>query len=340
MMKTNITKSLWLLGATVVFCCLIYPMIIWAIGQTFFPFTANGSMVAGPDGKAVGSLLIAQPFTKDEYFWPRPSAASYDGSAGTSSALASSNYLLRDRVARTIGPIVKYKDGAKAGQLVAPDVEAWFQQDRYQGQPHIVAQWADNHNELAQGWVSADPTHAQYVNDWAKAHKGIVADWIKQNPATPQPQASDLAVLFFENFSKDNPGKFPSTVTKPTSDGKTTTVIEPVSSGSDIQSTFFDMWRQDHPDVALQDVPADMVTASASGLDPNITLENAEFQLDRVASKWASDLKREPATVHGEIEQIIQADSYAPINGLVGEKIVNVLEVNLELRKRYGSPAE
>ena len=92
-------------------------------------------MLQGPDGTPVGSQLIAQPFTKDEYFQPRPSAASYDASASASSTLAPSNYLLRDRVARTLGPIVKYRSGPKAGQLVAPDIEAWFQQDQYQGSP-------------------------------------------------------------------------------------------------------------------------------------------------------------------------------------------------------------
>src|ERR1700730_5481958 len=137
-MLTYISKSLWLLVSTVVICCLIYPLAVWAIGQTFFPFTANGSMVTGSDGKQVGSLLIAQPFTKDEYFWPRRSEASYDASASASSTLAASNYLLRDRVARMLGPIVKYKSGRKAGQLAAPDVEAWFQQDRYQGKANIV----------------------------------------------------------------------------------------------------------------------------------------------------------------------------------------------------------
>ena len=132
-------------------------------------------MFNGPDGKPVGSLLIAQPFTKDEYFWPRPSAASYDGAAGTSSALAASNYALRDRVARMFGPIAVYSGGPKKGQSVWPDIDAWFQEDKFAGQPDIVAQWADAHNELAQGWVAADPTHAGYVNAWAKAHPEIVA---------------------------------------------------------------------------------------------------------------------------------------------------------------------
>ena len=334
----NITKSLWLLAWTLVICCGFYPLVVWGIGQTFFPFTANGSVVTGPDGKLTGSLLIAQPFSKDEYFWPRPSAASYDASASASSALAASNYALRDRVARMLGPIVKYSSGPKAGQLVAPDIEAWFGRDRYQGQSHLVAQWADNHNELAQGWVTADPTHGQYVNDWAKRHKAAVTDWVKQNPATPQPQASDLAMLFFENFSKDNPGKFPSVVTKQISAGKTQTSMEPVASGSDIQSIFFDMWRQDHPQAELQNVPGDMVTASASGLDPDITVENAEYQLDRVASKWAADLKRDPVQLRTEIDKLIQTDAYAPMHRLFGEEMVNVLRLNLELRNRYGVP--
>jgi len=337
-MRNYISKSLWLLGSSVVICCLIYPLAVWAVGQTFFPFTANGSMVTGPDGKLVGSLLIAQPFTKDEYFWPRPSAASYDGSASASSTLAASNYLLRDRVARMLGPIVKYAAGPKRGQLAAPDVEAWFQQDHYQGNPHIVAQWADNHNELAQSWVGADPSHAQYITEWAKAHKQEVADWIKQTPGTPNPQPLDLAVVFFENFSKDYPGKFPSQVTKQLPGGKAQTVIEPVASGADIQSIFFDMWRQDHPDADLADVPGDMVTTSGSGLDPHITLRNAEYQLDRVASKWTEDSKRNPAQVRDEIEQILQANAFAPMGGLFGEKMINVLQVNLELRNRYGAP--
>lgn len=334
-----ISKSLWLLLFTVVLCCGVYPLCLWAIGQTVFPFQANGSMLKGPDGQLVGSLLIAQPFTKDEYFQPRPSAASYDASASSSSAIAASNYALRDRVARTLGPIVKYKSGPKAGSLVAPDIETWFQKDVFQGNPHIVAQWADAHNSLASAWVTADPTHGAYVDDWSKAHPAVVAQFIKDNPSTPQPKAPDLAVVFFETFSKEQPGRFPSAVTSTTADGKSQTTIQPVKDGSDIQSIFFDMWRGDHPDADLQAIPGDMLTTSGSGLDPHITLQNAEYQLDRVSAKWASDLKRDPAAVRNEIEHILQEKSSAPFWGLAGEKIVNVLEVNLMLRNRYGPPA-
>jgi potassium-transporting ATPase KdpC subunit len=338
-MLRSLTKSLWLLGFAVVLTCGVYPLILWGIGQTFFPFQVNGSIVNGPDGKPVGSLLVAQPFTKDEYFWPRPSAASYDGTASASSALAVSNYALRDRVARSIGPIATYSGGPKNGQPVAPDVEAWFQADKFGGQPNIVAQWADAHNSLAQAWVTADPTHAAYIDDWSKAHPDVVTDYVKANPGTPQPKPSDLAVVFFEHFSKDHPGMFASAVTHKDAKGSDVTAIEPVKEGSDIQSMFFEMWREDHPDVQLNDVPGDYVTASASGLDPDITLENAEFQLDRVAGKWAEDLKRNPGQVKQEIEALLQQHAFSPGNGMFGEPVVNVLEINLALRDRYGAPS-
>lgn len=338
-MRHYLSKSILLLSISVLIVCVFYPLALLAVGQVFFPFQANGSIINGPDGKPVGSRLIAQPFTKDEYFQPRPSAASYDASASASSSLAASNYGLRDRVARTLGPIVVYRGGPKAGQAVAPDVEKWFQQDKYQGNPHLVAQWADQHNSLAQAWVKADPANGAYVDEWAKKHPAVVAQFIKDNPATPKPKPEDLAMVFFKDFSEAHPGKFPSAVTHKGADGKEEKVIEPVNEGSDIQSTFFLMWREDHPDVDFPDVPGDLVTASGSGLDPHITLQNAEFQLERVASKWAANLKRQPEEVREEIGQILQKNAAAPWGGLAGEKFVNVLEVNLELRKQYGAPS-
>lgn len=333
-MVRYLSKSILLLALAVAICCVIYPLVLWAIGQIAFPFQANGSMLNGPDGKPVGSRLIAQPFTRDEYFQPRPSAPSYDASASASSALSVSNYALRDRVARTLGPLAAYRNG----KPVAPDVEAWFRADIFQGKPHIVAQWANLHNSLAQGWVKADPTHGDYVDKWAKAHQALVAKWVKENPGTPQPKAPDLAVLFFERFSEENPGRFPSPITRKGADNKDVATIEPVGEGSDVQSIFFDMWRQEHPDADLQDLPADLVTTSASGLDPHITLQNALYQLDRVSAKWAADLKRSPAEMKREIDRVVRENASAPWYGLAGEAFVNVLEVNLELRKRYGAP--
>ena len=337
-MSRSLSASLKLLGLTVVLCCFVYPLFLWMVGQTVFPVQAEGSLVKKADGTVVGSLLIAQPFTKDEYFQPRPSAVSYNGAGSGATNWSPSNYLLRDRVARALGPIVKYQSGRRKGELVAPDVEAWFQQDRFQGQPHIVAQWADLHGGLAQAWTKADPGNSDFVDAWAKGHSAKVAQWVKDNPATPEPVAADLAVVFFDDWSTVHPGTFPSAVEHATADGKTEKTIEPVKEGSDVQSIFFDMWRQDHPDADLENVPADMVMASGSGLDPHITLENAQYQLDRVAGAWAKDTRRDPKQVHHEIEDILHSKAFAPWGGLIGVDMVNVLEVNVELNKRYGEP--
>ena len=105
---------------------------------------------------------------------------------------------------------------------------------------------------------------------------------------------------------------------------------------------FFDLWLQEHPDADLEPVPADMVMTSGSGLDPDITLDNARWQLNnRVAAAWA---KKTGATdekkLHDEIEQLLRDKSHAPLGGLVGVPLVNVLEVNLALKDRYEKPAE
>ena len=199
-MMRYISKSILLLIFAVFICCILYPLGLWVIGQTMLPFQANGSLLKGLDGKVVGSRLIAQPFTKDEYFQPRPSAAAYDASASASSSLAASNYALRDRVARTLGPMVKYRSGSKAGRLVAPDIELWFQKDVFQGKPHIVAQWAEAHNSLTQAWVNADPKNAKFVEDWEKTHPALVTKWIKENPGSPQPKAARSGGFILREF--------------------------------------------------------------------------------------------------------------------------------------------
>jgi len=67
-----------------------------------------------------------------------------------------------------------------------------------------------------------------------------------------------------------------------------------------------------------------------------LSLQNAEFQLECVAAKWAADLKCDSITIREEIRQILLNNAITPFGEPTGVKFVNVFDVNLELRKRYG----
>lgn len=71
---------------------VIYPLLVTGIAKTFFPNQAGGSLVTA-SGKIVGSKLLAQRFSEDRYFWPRPSA----GDDGT-------NYATAPSAASNLGP--------------------------------------------------------------------------------------------------------------------------------------------------------------------------------------------------------------------------------------------
>jgi K+-transporting ATPase ATPase C chain len=83
----HLRPAILLTAFFVVLTGLLFPGVIWALGQTIFPHQANGSLVRDAQGNIIGSELIGQNFTKPQYFHPRPSAAGngYDGanSSGT-----------------------------------------------------------------------------------------------------------------------------------------------------------------------------------------------------------------------------------------------------------------
>jgi potassium-transporting ATPase KdpC subunit len=85
---------------TIVFTVLtgvIYPLVITGVAQVAFHDKANGSLIER-DGRIVGSELLAQPFTGEKYFWPRPSAGSYATVPSGASNLGPTSQALQSNV--------------------------------------------------------------------------------------------------------------------------------------------------------------------------------------------------------------------------------------------------
>lgn len=92
---------------------LAYPLVMTGIAHVLFPRQADGSLVTLKNGQVVGSSLIAQSFTSDKYFHPRPSDAGngYDPTSSGGSNLAQSNAKLAQRIQGDIDALQKANPG-------------------------------------------------------------------------------------------------------------------------------------------------------------------------------------------------------------------------------------
>jgi K+-transporting ATPase ATPase C chain len=83
-----------------VVCCGLYPLIVFGISQALFHDKANGSLVLDKDGAVRGSRLLAQGFTAEKYFHPRPSVAGngYDAANSGGSNLGPTSQKLNDAI--------------------------------------------------------------------------------------------------------------------------------------------------------------------------------------------------------------------------------------------------
>ncbi len=99
-MKKNLITAFLMTIVTTILLGVAYPIFITLISQTLFKDKANGQIITR-NGQAIGSRIIAQPFTGAKYFHPRPSSAGSNGYDPTNSGgtnYASTNQKLIDRV--------------------------------------------------------------------------------------------------------------------------------------------------------------------------------------------------------------------------------------------------
>ena len=175
MKKLLLTATLYTL-ITAILLGIGYPLVITGLAHILFPKQAAGELITR-NGEVIGSQLIGQTFTGDNYFHSRPSAAGtgYDAGASSGSNLGPTSKALIDSIeARTQAIITTDQNGSNApvpidlvtasGSGLDPDISpaaAYYQVPRIAHQRHLseatLAQLVANHTTERQFGLLGEP---------------------------------------------------------------------------------------------------------------------------------------------------------------------------------------
>jgi K+-transporting ATPase ATPase C chain len=122
-MLNEIKRGILFTVATLVLLGGGYNLLLLLVGQTLFPAQTEGSLIRAADGTVIGSRLIAQEFTRPEYFRPRPSAAGYNAASTGGSNYGPSNPDHLQAIQERIDAIVA-EDGVTPEQIPSEMVTA------------------------------------------------------------------------------------------------------------------------------------------------------------------------------------------------------------------------
>ncbi|MEU0520576.1 potassium-transporting ATPase subunit C [Streptosporangium sp. NPDC006007] len=264
----------------------VYPLAVIAVAQTVFADKANGSVIRGGTGKEIGSSLVGQAFTDAE---GRPVKKYFQSRPSA----AGDGYDMLSTSASNLGPEdvvdVLPVPGAK-DEEGKPDT----------GKQSLLTQVCAR--SLAIGKLEGVGGARPYCTP-----DGVGAV-LKVFPASGTPTRA-------VSVNQACPAvPFPATYRG--------VKVECGKPGEDYATGRTVPIRGD---AAPPAVPADAVTASASGLDPHISVAYAELQAPRVA--------RERGLAVTRVRQLIRENTLGRALGFMGEPAVNVLELNLALDK-------
>jgi potassium-transporting ATPase KdpC subunit len=115
-MKTNLFPALKLTLLCILFFVVVYGVVVLGAAYLVAPNHGRGE-VAVKDGQIVGFANIGQSFTKDKYFWSRPSAVNYNpaGSGGSNKGPSNPEYL--QNVRARIDTFLVHNPGIKKSQI-------------------------------------------------------------------------------------------------------------------------------------------------------------------------------------------------------------------------------